>query len=62
MAIIEVKMISGFYPDKESLRLLQKQHKPLQRYEVDNKNIYFYFNEVRFVICNTCIYLLMYSC
>ncbi|XP_030832876.1 uncharacterized protein LOC757285 isoform X4 [Strongylocentrotus purpuratus] len=46
MAIIEVKMISGFYPDKESLRLLQKQHKPLQRYEVDNKNIYFYFNEL----------------
>ncbi|XP_041464168.1 uncharacterized protein LOC446192 isoform X6 [Lytechinus variegatus] len=46
MAIIEVKMISGFYPDKDSLRLLQKQHNPLQRYDIDNKNIYFYFNEL----------------
>ncbi|XP_071499850.1 pregnancy zone protein-like [Diadema antillarum] len=46
MVIIAVKMVSGYYPDKESLRLLQKQHKSLQRYEVDGKNIFFYFNEL----------------
>ena len=48
MAIVKVRLVSGYYPDKESLRLLQKQHDPLQRYEVDNKDIYFYFSEVSF--------------
>lgn len=47
MAIIEVKMVSGMSPIKESLeKLLSDQSLNLMRYDIENNVVFFYFNEI----------------
>jgi len=47
MAIIEVKMISGISPVRETLdALLSDKDLQLMRYDVDNNVVVFYFNEI----------------
>ncbi|XP_073451729.1 alpha-2-macroglobulin-like protein 1 [Aquarana catesbeiana] len=45
MAIIEVKMLSGYIPVKSSLREMEKKH-GIQRSEVNNDLVTFYLNEI----------------
>ncbi|XP_077311726.1 alpha-2-macroglobulin-like protein 1 [Lithobates pipiens] len=45
MAIIEVKMLSGYIPVKSSLREMEKKHR-IQRSEVNNDLVTFYLNEI----------------
>ena len=57
MAIVAVKMVSGYIPDKESIKQLKQQTKlGLKRYEVDKNWVNLYFDKVGsaetdFVIC-----------
>ncbi|XP_073451727.1 alpha-2-macroglobulin-like protein 1 isoform X2 [Aquarana catesbeiana] len=45
MAIIEVKMLSGYVPVKSSLREMEKKH-GIQRCEINNDLVTFYLNEI----------------
>ncbi|XP_073451731.1 alpha-2-macroglobulin-like protein 1 [Aquarana catesbeiana] len=45
MAIIEVKMLSGYIPVKSSLREMEKKH-GIQRCEINNDLVTFYLNEI----------------
>ena len=52
MAVVDVKMMTGFAPDKVTLKAL---HDPavgpenFRKYEIDGKSISFYFDEVSFI-------------
>ncbi|XP_070542069.1 alpha-2-macroglobulin-like isoform X2 [Ptychodera flava] len=46
MAVIEVKMISGYYPDKDDLRAASRRFPQIARFEVDKNKVIFYFDEI----------------
>ncbi|XP_066273833.1 alpha-2-macroglobulin-like isoform X2 [Branchiostoma lanceolatum] len=45
MAVVAVKMVSGFIPDKTSLKTLKKE-KTIKKYEIDGKMVNLYFDEL----------------
>ncbi|XP_070557715.1 alpha-2-macroglobulin-like isoform X2 [Ptychodera flava] len=46
MAVIEVKMVSGYYPDKDDLRAALRYFPQIARFEVDKNKVIFYFDEI----------------
>lgn len=46
MAIIEVDLISGYIPDKDSLKQVLKDDRNVKRYEVDGSKVSFYIDEL----------------
>lgn len=46
MAIIDVKMLSGFVPDRSSLKKLQYQDSVVDRVDIKNNHIFFYLQKL----------------
>ncbi|XP_070542070.1 LOW QUALITY PROTEIN: alpha-2-macroglobulin-like [Ptychodera flava] len=46
MAVIEVKMVSGYYPNKDDLRFASKIVDQMARFDVDKNKVIFYFDEI----------------
>ncbi|XP_076385464.1 alpha-2-macroglobulin-P-like [Megachile rotundata] len=52
MAILEVSMLTGYMPDRDSLDLLLTSRK-IQKYEIENNDLHLYFDKL--VKENTCV-------
>lgn len=50
MAIVNVRPVSGFVFDKDSLESLKRKYDFVRRYEINEDTITFYFDEVSLVI------------
>merc|ERR1712228_852344 len=47
MVMAEVKMVSGWIPEKDSLKKITRRNKRLKRFDVDARSIKFYLDDLR---------------
>lgn len=56
MAVMEIKLVSGFYAVEKSLKEMVEANKPngMKRYEIDGKKVTIYFRAVSLIYRKTC--------
>jgi hypothetical protein len=54
MAVMEFNLLTGFRPDLESVHQLLQTQRLLKRYEVKDRTVFFYFDEIPST-CRTCV-------